>query len=170
MAQLKKGDKKLINAWTFYDWANSSYPLVITTAIFPIFYEAVTSVKDEAGRIISDKVTLFGCEFINTELYSYVVALSFVIVSLSSPILSGIADYSGNKKRFMQFFCYLGSLSSASLFFFSKEHLGFGMLSILFASVGFWGSLLFYNAYLPEIAEPADHDKVSAKGFGMGYF
>ncbi|MDF2437114.1 MAG: major facilitator superfamily permease [Bacteroidota bacterium] len=170
MAQLQKGDKKLINAWTFYDWANSSYPLVITTAIFPIFYEAVTSVKNEAGQIISDKVTLFGCEFINTELYSYVVALSFVIVSLISPVLSGIADYSGNKKRFMQFFCFLGSFSCASLFFFSKEHLGFGMLSILLASVGFWGSLVFYNAYLPEIAFPQDHDKISAKGFGMGYF
>jgi MFS transporter, UMF1 family len=170
MAHLQKGDKKLINAWTFYDWANSSYPLVITTAIFPIFYEAVTSIKDEAGLVISDKVSLFGREFINTELYSYVVALSFIIVSLSSPILSGIADYSGNKKRFMQFFCYLGSFSCASLFFFSKENLGLGMLSILFASIGFWGSLVFYNAYLPEIASPADHDKVSAKGFGMGYF
>jgi UMF1 family MFS transporter len=170
MTQLQKGDKKLINAWTFYDWANSSYPLVITTAIFPIFYEAHTSVKDAAGKVISDKVSLFGMEFINTELYSYVVALSFVIVSLSSPVLSGIADYSGNKKRFMQFFCFLGSLSCASLFFFDKENLGLGMLSILLASVGFWGSLVFYNAYLPEIAEPADHDKVSAKGFGMGYF
>jgi MFS transporter, UMF1 family len=170
MSQLQKGDKKLINAWTFYDWANSSYPLVITTAIFPIFYEARTSVKDLAGKVISDKVSLFGMEFINTELYSYVVALSFVIVSVSSPILSGIADYSGNKKRFMQFFCWLGSLSCASLFFFDKDNLGFGMLSILLASVGFWGSLVFYNAYLPEIAEPADHDKVSAKGFGMGYF
>lgn len=169
MAQLQKGDKKLINAWTFYDWANSSYPLVITTAIFPIFYEAHTSIK-EGGKVISDKVSLFGMEFINTELYSYVVALSFVIVSLSSPILSGIADYSGSKKRFMQFFCWLGSLSCASLFFFDKDNLGLGMLSILLASVGFWGSLVFYNAYLPEIAEPADHDKVSAKGFGMGYF
>lgn len=169
MAQLQKGDKKLINAWTFYDWANSSYPLVITTAIFPIFYEKVTSVF-ENGVKVSDKVSLFGMEFINTELYSYVVAVSFIIVSLSSPILSGIADYSGSKKKFMQFFCWLGSLSCASLYFFDKEHLGFGMLSILLASVGFWGSLVFYNAYLPEIAEPADHDKVSAKGFGMGYF
>lgn len=70
----------------------------------------------------------------------------------------------------MQFFCYLGSFSCASLYFFSKDNLGFGLLSILLASVGFWGSLVFYNAYLPEIAEPADHDKVSAKGFGMGYF
>ncbi len=170
MNQLKKGDKRLINAWTFYDWANSSYPLVITTAIFPIFYEKVTSTTDASGKVINDVVNLFGIEFINTELYSYVVAISFIIVSLSSPILSGIADYSGSKKRFMQFFCFLGSLSCASLFFFSKENLGFGMLSILLASVGFWGSLVFYNAYLPEIAEPQDHDKVSAKGFGMGYF
>lgn len=162
-------DKRIIRAWTFYDWANSSYPLVITSAIFPIFYENITSVKED-GKIISDKVFLFGREFINTELYSYVVALSFVIVSFSSPLLSGIADYSGNKKKFMQFFCYLGSLSCASLFFFSKENLGLGMFSILMASVGFWGSLVFYNAFLPEIAEPEYHDKVSAKGFAMGYF
>lgn len=167
-AEIKKGDKKLINAWAFYDWANSSYPLVITTAIFPIFYEKVTStIVDD--KVVDDTVMLFGTKFINTELYSYVVALSFIIVSISSPLLSGIADYSGNKKRFMQFFCYLGALSCASLFFFSKDNLAFGMLSILLASVGFWGSLVFYNAFLPEIAEPEDHDKVSAKGFARGY-
>lgn len=169
MSKLQKGDKKLINAWTFYDWANSAYPLVISTAIFPIFYEKVTSTIVD-GKVISDKVSVFGFEFINSEIYSYVVALSFIVVSIFSPILSGIADYSGSKKRFMQFFCYLGSLSCASLYFFNKEHLGLSMLSILFAGIGFWGSLVFYNAYLPEIAEPADHDKVSAKGFGMGYF
>jgi UMF1 family MFS transporter len=166
--EIKKGDKKIINAWVFYDWANSSYPLVITTAIFPIFYEAVTSTKVD-GKVVNDSVTLFGLNFINTELYSYVVALSFIIVSIASPVLSGIADYSGNKKRFMQFFCYLGAISCASLFFFNKDNLGFGMLSILLASVGFWGSLVFYNAFLPEIAEPKDHDNVSAKGFARGY-
>ena len=163
MNTFQKGDKKLINAWTFYDWANSSYPLVISTAIFPIFYEKVTSTIVD-GKVISDKVSLFGVEFINSEIYSYVVALSFIIVSIFSPILSGIADFSGSKKRFMQFFCYLGSISCASLYFFNKDYLGLSMLSILFASIGFWGSLVFYNAYLPEIAEPADHDKVSAKG------
>jgi MFS transporter, UMF1 family len=166
--EIKKGDKKIINAWTFYDWANSSYPLVITTAIFPIFYETVTSVTVD-GKVIDDTVMLFGTKFINTELYSYVVALSFIIVSISSPLLSGIADYSGNKKRFMQFFCYLGAFSCASLFFFSKDNLMLGMLSILLASVGFWGSLVFYNAFLPEIAAPEDHDAVSAKGFARGY-
>ncbi|MES2592346.1 MAG: MFS transporter [Bacteroidota bacterium] len=169
MTGLKKGDKKLINAWTFYDFANSSYPLVITSTIFPIFYVNATATRDAGQNIISDMVTVFGCEFRNTELYDYVVALSFIIVSLTSPILSGIADYSGSKKRFMQFFCYLGSLSCASLYFFSKDYLALSLLSVLFASVGFWGSVVFYNAYLPEIAEPADHDKISAKGFSMGY-
>jgi len=164
----EKGNKKIINAWTFYDWANSAYPLVITAAIFPVFYENVTSTKVN-GVVVSDTVRLFDVAFKNTELYSYIVALSFIIVSLSSPVLSGIADYSGNKKRFMQFFCYLGAFSCASLFFFSPHHLGLGLLSILFASVGFWGSLVFYNAYLPEIAEPVDHDRISAKGFSMGY-
>lgn len=159
----------MINAWTFYDWANSSYPLVITSAIFPIFYVAKTSTYVD-NKVVSDVVTFMGHNFKNTELYDYAVALSFIIVCISSPVLSGIADYSGSKKRFMQFFCFLGSLCCASLYFFSKEHLGWGLLSIVFASVGFWGSLVFYNAYLPEIAEPADHDKVSAKGFGMGYF
>jgi UMF1 family MFS transporter len=170
MSNFKKGDKKIISAWTFYDWANSSYPLVITAAIFPIFYVNITATKDAGGAIVSDMVTFFGRHFKNTELYDYIVAISFIIVSLSSPVLSGIADYSGSKKRFMQFFCYLGSLSCASLFFFSKENLGLGLLSILLASVGYWGSVVFYNAYLPEIAEPADHDRVSAKGFAKGYF
>lgn len=167
--KIVKGDKKIIRGWVFYDWANSSYPLVITTAIFPIFYEAITSVK-EGDVVISDKVEFFGNTFINTELYSYVVAASFIIVSLLSPLLSGIADYTGKKKRFMQFFCLLGSLSCASLYFFDPQNLETGMLSVLLASVGFWGSLVFYNAYLPEIAEPDDHDRVSAKGFAMGYF
>ena len=154
MTTLQKGDKNLINAWTFYDWANSSYPLVITAAIFPIFYENVTHTTDSNGIVINDTVKLLGHNFKNSELYSYVVALSFIIVSVASPILSGIADYTGSKIHFMKFFCYLGSLSCASLYFFDKNYLGLGLLSVLFASVGFWGSLVFYNAYLPEIAEP----------------
>jgi len=156
---LQKNDKKVINAWTFYDWANSVYPLVITTAIFPIFYE----------KIVPEKVNFMGLNLINTELYSYVVSLSFIIVAIFSPILSGIADYSGNKKSFMKFFCYLGALSCMSLFFFDVDFIELSMLSVLLASVGFWGSLVFYNAYLPEIATPDLHDKVSAKGFSRGY-
>ena len=166
----KKGDKKIINAWTFYDWANSSYQLVITAAIFPIFYVDITNTKDENGKIISDIVTIFGRDYKNTELYDYVISLSFLILCLITPILSGIADYRGNKKRFMQFFCYLGALSCATLYFFNKDNLGLCLFSILFASLGYSGSVVFYNSYLPEIAEPEDHDKISAQGFAKGYF
>jgi MFS transporter, UMF1 family len=167
---LKKGDPKIIRAWTFYDWANSVYPLVISSAIFPIFYETVTTKRDpETGAVISDMITWAGIEFHNTSFLSYVVALSYLIVAFFSPVLSGIADYSGNKKRFLQFFCVLGAISSSLLCFFDAGHIGWSMTALLFASIGYWGSLVFYNAYLPEIAEPADHDRVSARGFAMGY-
>lgn len=164
---LKKGDPKIIRAWTFYDWANSVYPLVISSAIFPIFYEAVTSFK-RAGKVVDD-VIVGGFQFKNTEFYSYVVAISYLIVAVSSPVLSGIADYSGSKKRFLQFFCFLGAGSCMLLSLFSPQHLGWSMFALMFASVGYWGSLVFYNAYLPEIAEPKDQDRVSARGFAMGY-
>jgi UMF1 family MFS transporter len=166
---IKKGDRKTMNAWAFYDWANSVYPLVISTAIFPIFYESITSTKDVDDNVISDLVHFFGFEIKNTVLYTYVVAASFIFVIILSPILSGVADYSGSKKRFLQFFCYLGAIATATLFFFNPQHMELSMLSLFFASLGFWNSLVFYNAYLPEVAEPKDHDKLSAKGFALGY-
>ncbi|GAB4144300.1 MAG: MFS transporter [Bacteroidia bacterium] len=166
---LQKGDKKIIRAWTFYDWANSVYPLVISSAIFPIFYETVTTTRDENGKVISDIVEWMGFQFHNTSFLSYTVALSYLIVAFSSPILSGIADFSGNKKRFLQFFCYLGAVCAMLLSLFSKDNLGWSMTALMFASVGYWGSLVFYNAYLPEIAEPQEQDAVSARGFAMGY-
>jgi UMF1 family MFS transporter len=155
-----KSDKKIINACVFYDWANSVYPLVVTSTIFPTFFENQTP----------PVVSFFGMEIINTQLYAYMGALSFIIVSILSPILSGIADYSGNKKRFLQFFCYMGAAGCACLSLFDPNHLELSFLAFLFASVGFWGSLVFYNAYLPEIAEPEDQDRISARGFAMGYF
>ena len=155
----KKNDKKVINAWTMYDWANSVYPLVISSAIFPIFYESS----------IDETVSFFGYEFVNTEIYSYIVSLSYLIVAFLSPILSGIADFSGSKKNYMQFFCYMGAISTISLFFFDANYLELSMISVLLAGVGFSGSLVFYNAYLPEIATVDLHDKVSAKGFSRGY-
>ena len=166
---IKKGDKKTMNAWAFYDWANSVYPLVISTAIFPIFYESITSTKDVDGNVISDLVNFFGVEIKNTVLYTYVIAASFLLVIILSPILSGVADYSGSKKRFLQFYCYLGAIATATLYFFNPQHMELSMLSLFFASLGFWNSLVFYNAYLPEVAEPKDHDKLSAKGFALGY-
>ena len=159
----KKGNKKLINAWAFYDWANSVYPLVITTAVFPLFYGAMTGGKNAI-------VHFLGTDWNNTVLYTYTLSVSFLIVAFLSPMLSSIADYMGNKKRFLQFFCYLGSFSVMALYFFtSKERLWVGILFSILASIGFWGSIVFYNAFLPEVAAPEQQDKVSAKGFINGY-
>jgi UMF1 family MFS transporter len=164
METLEKGSPKLINAWAFYDWANSVYSLVIATAVFPIYYESVTSGNNGT-------VYFLGTSFNNASLLSYSLSFSFLIVALLSPILSGIADYTGNKKRFMQFFCYLGSLSVMALYFFKdNDTLWIGILATILASIGFWASVVFYNSYLPEVAFPEQFDRVSAKGFMFGYF
>jgi UMF1 family MFS transporter len=165
---MEKGNKKIISAWTFYDWANSIYPLVISTTIFPIFYETITHKVGTGAN--HDIVEFWGYGIKNTVLYSYVVAASFIVVSFLSPILSGVADYTGSKKTFLRFFCYLGATATATLYFFDVKHLEWSMFAIFMASIGFWNSLVFYNAFLPEIAEPKDHDKISARGFAMGYF
>ncbi|MFT5725728.1 MAG: UMF1 family MFS transporter [Bacteroidia bacterium] len=161
-----KNDPKIISGWTFYDWANSVYNLVITSVVFPKFFLSQT---EHIEGLPVDTVLFFGREFNNVEIYSYVFSASFIVVSFLVPLLSGIADYLGNKKRFMQFFCYLGALSCMSMFFFDVNNLEISMLSPFFASIGFWGSLVFYNSYLPEIATPDRHDRISAKGFSMGY-
>lgn len=165
---LKKGSKKLINAWAFYDWANSVYSLVISTAVFPIYYAGLTASEGFANA--EGKVTFLGTLWTPTTLYNYALAFSFLVVAFISPMLSGIADYTGNKKKFLKGFCLLGSLSVMSLYFFTgKETLWVGIVFSVLASIGFWGSIVFYNAYLPEIAEPEQQDNVSAKGFMLGY-
>ncbi|MDR9457684.1 MAG: MFS transporter [Salegentibacter sp.] len=169
MKKLPKGHKKLLHAWAFYDWANSVYSLVISSAIFPIFYGALTIVRDAQGNKIDDTVHFLGFDFNNDSLISYVTALAFLAVSFLSPFLSGIADYIGNKKNFMKFFNYLGALSCIGLFWFDLDHLWLGLLSYFLALIGFWGSLVFYNSYLPDIAFKDQQDKISAKGFSLGY-
>jgi UMF1 family MFS transporter len=153
-------NKKQIRAWTFYDWANSAYSLVITSAIFPIYYASV----------LPERVEVFGSMFKRGDVAAYAISLSFLIIAFLSPMLSGIADSRGNKKLFLKFFCYLGSVSCIALFFFTKETgLYYGLGFSVLASVGFCGSLVFYNAYLPEIATRDTQDKISARGFAMGY-
>lgn len=146
-----------------YDWANSVYSLVITSTIFPIYYNAVTS----NGQ--NDLVRFMGVQVRNTVLYSYSISFSFMVLAILLPMLSGIADYSGNKKGFMKFFAWLGSLSCMALYFFVGPNIEYGILCSVMASIGFGGSLVFYNAYLPEIATPDQHDRVSAKGYALGY-
>lgn len=159
---LKIGDKKLINAWAFYDWANSVYSLVISTAVFPLFYAGITK-----GKVVS----FLGMEWDHPDtLYSYALSFSFLVVAIMSPILSAIADYTGNKKKFLKIFCAIGSISVMSLYFFDGiDTVWIGIVFTFFASIGFWSSIVFYNAYLPEVAHPEDQDRVSAKGFIYGY-
>ena len=128
---------------------NSVYSLVITTAIFPIFYNALTSERNEAGEIVNDVVTFFGAEFINTQLYSYVLAASFIVVIIAHPSSAGWRMPSG-KLQLMKIFCYTGSLACMSMHFFDAAHLEWSMLSLFLANIGFWGSLGFYNAFLPK--------------------
>lgn len=162
MADLPKGSSKLLNAWAFYDWANSVYPLVISSAVFPIFYKTIMPEG-------VDTLNVFGTQVKDTALISFVTAAAFLVVAFISPLLSGIADYVGNKKNFMRFFNYLGALSCMGLFWFDVENIYLGLLFYFFGLIGFWGSLVFYNSYLPDIAFPEQQDRVSARGYSMGY-
>src|SRR5690606_7963238 len=164
MALLEKGNKKLLSAWAFYDWANSVYTLTIASSIFPIFYSALFLNGTKV-------VTAFGFSFKSTALITYVTAFTFLVVALTSPILSGIADYVGNKKNFMKFFCYVGSMGCIGLYWFdiSPDRIHLSLLFYFMGLIGYWGSLVFYNSYLPDIAYPEQQDQVSAKGFAYGY-
>ncbi len=167
MSTIARDDRRTIKAWTFYDWANSVFPLVITSAIFPNFYDYVTTHQN--GEFTGHTVSFFGAHFENQNLYSFIYAFALGIVVVLAPILSGIADYLGNKKRFLQFFCYLGSISCMLLFFFSGSSLELSFIPFITATIGFWGSLIYYNSYLPQIASPENQDRVSARGFSLGY-
>lgn len=163
MSVLEKGSPKVMNAWAFYDWANSVYSLVIASAIFPIYFGALFKIH---GSLY---ISVFNTTLKSTALISFTTAVAFLVVAIISPILSGIADYAGNKKRFMQFFCYLGALSCIGLYWFTLENIYFSLLTYFFALIGFWGSLVFYNSYLPDIAYPNQQDTLSAKGYSLGY-
>lgn len=160
---LPKGSKKLMNAWAFYDWANSVYTLVIASAIFPIYYGALFKIK---GDIYID---VFGTTLKNSALISFVTAAAFLVVSFISPLLSGISDYVGNKKTFLQFFCYLGAFSCIGLYWFDLSQIYISLTFYFFGLIGFWGSLVFYNSYLPDVAFPEQQDKLSARGYSLGY-
>lgn len=162
MAKLEKGSLKLRNAWAFYDWANSVYALVISSSIFPLYFGFLF--PKETPNLI-----FLGIEFKATALISFVTAFAFLTVAILAPLLSGIADFLGNKKRFMQFFCYLGAFSCIGMYWFTKENIYFGVLCFYLGLVGFWGSVAFYNSYLPDIAYPEQQDKLSAKGYSLGY-
>ncbi len=162
----KLNDSKILNAWAFYDWANSVHSLTITSAIFPIYYPIAAIM---IGQSKPELLNIFGILIPNTAVYSYTISFAFLFLAFSIPVFSGISDYLGNKKTFMKFFCYLGAISCMALYFFTKGNYWLGTISFLFSIIGWGGSIVFYNSYLPEIASPEKFDKLSARGFTLGY-
>jgi MFS transporter, UMF1 family len=157
-------NKKIWNAWSMYDWANSVHNLVITTVIFPIYYHA-TAVGIDGGSTVK----FFGFAVNNNSLYSFTISAAALVLVFLSPILTSIADYSGRRKLFMKFFCYLGAASCAYFYFFTKESLNSVMIAFGLSIVGWGGSIVFYNSYIPQIATEENFDKLSARGFVFGY-
>lgn len=161
---MQTAPKKVINGWAMYDWAFSVYNLVITTTFFPIYFTKATH-----RYFGSDTVIFLGMKMENSALYAYALAAAYLSVALFYPILCSIADTRGNKKSFMRFFCYMGAGGCSLLYFFDGSNLWLGILCFMLASIGYAGGMVFYNAYLPEIAAPEDQDRISAKGFAYGY-
>jgi UMF1 family MFS transporter len=163
MLAIKKGNSKVLWAWAFYDWANSVYALVISSSIFPLFFGQLFRQKN------IETISFFGSQKSGETIISYVTAFGFIVIAFMSPLLSGIADYMGNKKFFMKFFCYLGAGSCMLLYFFDLHNLYFGLCCYTLALIGYWGSLVFYNSYLPDIALKEQQDSISARGYSLGY-
>ena len=172
---MPQSSKKVINAWCLYDWANSAYNLVITSTMFPAYYEFVTR-----NPQTNDQVRFLGRNFVNTALYNYALGAAFIVVALISPVLTAIADTRGNKKNFMRFFCIMGSIACTTLYFFAPAEtaqgtslstgiLHFGIFSMIISCIGYWASLVFYNSYLPDLVEKHNRDRISARGFTFGY-
>ncbi|NJM94018.1 MAG: MFS transporter [Cytophagales bacterium] len=159
-----KNDPRITRAWCMYDWANSVYSLVITSTIFPIYYSKM-AVNAQGG----DRVVFLGWELSNSVIFAYVLSASFLLAALLSPFLSSLADVGGQKRRFMAFFAYMGAISCAMLFFFEKGMVHYPIFFFSLATVGYSGSLVFYNAYLPEIATEDQYDRLSARGYALGY-
>ena len=152
---MQTAPKKVITSWAMYDWANSAYSLIIASAIVPAYYTFIAP----------PQVNFIGRTFDRTALASYSISFSFLVIAILSPILSSIADYKGNKKSFMKFFCYMGSAACIGLTFLTGKNISYGIVCSIIGSIGFCGSIVFYNSYLPEIAAEEDQDKISAKGF-----
>lgn len=157
---IKVNDKKIINGWAIYDWANSAYFLVISTAIFPAYFLSNTP----------ELVNLLGMEMSNSSLYSYAVSFSYIVIVMLSPLLSGIADFGNKRMYFLKLFTIFGSLACIALYFFAGVgQMWLGTTAFILATIGCAGGLVFYNAYLPEIVTEDRFDAVSAKGYSYGY-
>ena len=148
-----KAGKGEVLAWCLYDFANSSFPTIIVTVAYSVYFVEVVAFRSIRGDF------LWGVNY----------AMSMLFAALSAPILGAIADFSGAKKRFLAAFTGLSILATAFLFFIGSGDVLSGMLLFALANYGFASSTVFYNAFLPEIATEKDMGKVSGFGWALGY-
>ncbi|MDB5257295.1 MAG: permease [Chitinophagaceae bacterium] len=166
---MEKNNPKVLNGWCMYDWANSVFSLTITTAVFPEYFLSATEADG------SPMTMFWGYEVANSVLYSYAVSVSFLIAAILSPISTSIADVAGRKKMFMALFAYMGSAACALLYFFKSPgakidaDVDWAIPTFIIASLGYSGSIVYYNSFLPDIATEDRFDSLSAKGFSLGY-
>ena len=165
MATIILNDKKTINAWCMYDWANSAYSLVISSTLFPVYYEESTKLAFPPDGIVD----FLGFQVKNTVLYSYSLSFAYLLIAISLPFLSGIADYTGRKTDFMRIFSAMGATACACMIFFNWHNVELGIATFVVATMGYAGGLVFYNAFLPEIVTQDKFDSTSARGFSFGY-
>jgi MFS transporter, UMF1 family len=165
---MQKNNPKTLTAWTMYDWANSVHSLTITSAIFPIYFPVAAVMLGAAkGDKKIDFLGFHGIE--NSVIYSFAVSFAFLLIAFSVPLVSAISDYTGKKKTFMKMYCYIGAFSCMVLYFFETGRYYLGTFAFIFSIVGWGGSIVFYNSYIPEIATEDKYDSLSARGFTMGY-
>ncbi|HXV81729.1 MAG TPA: MFS transporter [Candidatus Binatia bacterium] len=148
--------QRLVNAWAMYDWANSAFAVIILTAVFPVYYRSLVI---NAGHSPAEA----------TAYWAYTTSVSMLIVALAGPVLGAMADLVGGTKRFLGVALGLGVLGSAGLAFLGKDTFLLGSLIFAVGNLGFAGGNIFYEAWLPHLARPGDIDRVSARGYALGY-
>ncbi len=147
-------DKRTVRSWVLYDFANSIFPAVVTTAVFPQFY--VNFIVTDGGGL-------------GDLWWSRAVSLSALVVAFTSPLLGAIADRSGVRKKLFAFYVAVCLIGVGLMTTLEPGMLMAGFIFFVIANVGFESAAVFYNAYLPDIAPPERLGEVSGRGFGWGY-
>ncbi len=149
-----KDNKFRIFIWSLFDFANTSYSIVVVTFIYAVYFKDIVAL----GKPIGDLYWSIG------------ISISMLISGIIAPILGAIADYSAGKKRFLLFFTLLSIISTSLLYFVQEGMIFWGLTLFILSNIGFESGLVFYDSFLPELTSPKNYGRVSGYGFAFGYF